>query len=192
MSMDRFEVRTDRAALRRYVRRRAWLLGSLGVVQMAAFGLLVGISIGSAGGLAYPVAGGAILGAVGYLFGYAGAATGPVPRLRKRLALDRVLALDPAGLWMPVLMTEAREVRLPWAAVGDVTTRRVFRHTIVTINARPGVDAGFPGAVGLADPAVLRLVTGPGLQLGLRFTDTDAETVLAAIHRLRLAAARRA
>jgi hypothetical protein len=46
-------------------------------------------------------------------------------------------------------------------------------------------------AVGLDDPAVLRVATGPGLLLGTRFTDSDPETVLAAINRFRLAAAQR-
>jgi len=188
MSMDRFEVRTDTAALRRYIRRRTWLLTSLGVLQLAAIGALVGLTIGSAGGLAYPLVGGALLGAFAYGFGYLGARTGPLPRLRQRLELDRVLLMDPAGLWMPVPTSAAREVRLPWTAVGDVTTRRVFRHTVVSIRTRPGVGPGHPGAVGLDDPVILRAATGPGLQLGTRFTDSDGAAVLAAINRFRHAA----
>jgi hypothetical protein len=183
--MERFEVRTDRAALRRYIRRRMWVLTALNIVQMAMLGALLGLVGGTIGGIAAPLISGAVVGAFACGFGYIGALTGPLPRLRKRLLLDRVLVLDPDGLWLPMSAEWGNEVRLPWAAVGDVTSRRIVRHPVVAIRVRPGVS----GVVGLDDPEVLRVATGPGLVLGTRFTDSDTETVLAAINRFRLAAA---
>ena len=60
-------------------------------------------------------------------------------------------------------------------------------NTVVAIRVRPGAT----GVVGLDDPEVLRVATGPGLVLGTRFTDSDPEAVLAAIERFREAAAQR-
>jgi hypothetical protein len=128
-----------------------------------------------------------VIGAFACGFGYLGALSGALPRLRKRLLLDRVLVLDPDGLWLPLSAERGNEVRLPWAAVGDVTSRQILRNTVVAIRVRPGV----PGVTGLDDPEVLHVATGPGLVLGTRFTDSDTGTVLAAIGRFRLAAAQR-
>ena len=141
----------------------------------------------TARGIAGPLICGAVIGVFACGFGYLGAMSGPLPRLRKRLLLDRVLVLDPDGLWLALSAEWGNEARLPWAAVGDVTSRRVIRHTVVSIRVRPGVA----GVVGLDDPEVLRVATGPGLVLGTRFTDSDTGTVLAAINRFRLAAAQR-
>jgi hypothetical protein len=72
--------------------------------------------------------------------------------------------------------------------VGDVTGRPVGGHTVVSIRTRPGAGADFPGAAVLGDPVVARAATGPGLQVGTRFTDTNGDTLLAAIHHFRVAA----
>ena len=98
----------------------------------------------TARGIAGPLICGAVIGVFACGFGYLGAMSGPLPRLRKRLLLDRVLVLDPDGLWLPLSAEWGNEARLPWAAVGDVTSRRVIRHTVVAIRVRPGV-AGVVG-----------------------------------------------
>jgi hypothetical protein len=182
---ERFEVRTDRQALRRFVRWMTVFSIGTSVVYVAALGTMVGLTIRSVGGFAVPMAGGALLAVLAYFFGRYDSVGGALGRLRKRQEIDVVLVLDQAGLWMPVPGTAAREVRLPWSAVGDVRIRRVLFQRIVSIAARPGVTAEHPGTVGLDDPRVRRYVYRPGLALGTRFTNTNPDAVVAAIHRLR-------
>lgn len=183
--MERFEVRIDAARLRRHIRVRTAVLVFFGAVQMAGFGVIVGMIASLSDGLAVPLAAGAVLGAFAFLFGYAGARNGPMARLRQRLDLERVLVLDAAGLSMPLTGGWGREIRVPWPAVGDVTARRIFRHDVVSIKVRPGVGPGQPGVVGLDDRQTLRVATSHGLALGTRFTDSDAAAIQAAIARFR-------
>jgi hypothetical protein len=190
MSMERFEVHTDKRRLRRYIRVRTTILVFLSAVQMAGLGMVVGLTSSLDDGLKVPLIGGAAVGAFAFLYGYASALTGPMARMRRRLELDRVLVVDAEGFSMPLTGGWGREIRVPWPAVRDVTARRFFRHHIVSIKLRSGVREDDPGVAGL-DRSSLRVAISRGLALGTKFTDSDAEAIQAAIHHFRMPALHR-
>jgi hypothetical protein len=184
-----FEVRTDRAALRRYVRRMSWLIVGGNAVTTMLIGVLGGLAISGLDGLLVPIVGGALLAGLAFANGCVTLTTGGLGRLRRRQAQDTVLIVDAAGIRMPVPTGAAGEVFLPWSLVGDVDRRSLFRHTVFAIKGRPVVRADHPGAEGLHDPVILRAVAGPGLHLGTRFLTADADAIAATIERYRRAAA---
>lgn len=183
------EVRTDRAALRRYVRRMSWLIVGGNAVLMMLIGVLVGLAISGFDGLLVPMLGGALLAGVAFANGCVTLTSGGLGQLRRRREQDLVLVVDASGIRMPVPTSDAGEVFLPWSLVGDVDRRSIFRHTVFAIKGRPVVRADHPGAEGLHDPVILRAVAGPGLRLGTRFLTVDADTIAATIERFRRAAA---
>jgi hypothetical protein len=182
------EVRTDRTALRRYVRRMTWLIVGGNAVVTMLLGVLVGLAISGFDGLLAPVLGGALLAGLAFANGCLTLTGGGLGHLRRRREQDLVLTVDASGIRMPVPTSDAGEVFLPWPLVGDVERRSVLRHPVLAIKGRPVVRADHPGAAGLHDPVIMRAVTGPGLQLGTRFLTVDADTIAATIERYRRAA----
>jgi hypothetical protein len=190
MSMDeRLHVRTDRRALRGYVRRMSWLIVGGNAVATMLVGVLWGLAVSGSDGLLLPVVGGAVIAGLGFANGCATLTTGVLGRLRSRRDQHTVLIVDATGIRMPVPASDAGEVFLPWSLVGDVDRRAVSRYTLFAIKGRPVVRADHPGAEGLHDPVIMRAVAGPGLQLGTRFLTADADTIATTIERFRRSAA---
>ena len=148
---DRFEIRTDRAAVFRRVKRALqWELSAAmilaGVVSggfvaalgaagleasvMAPLGLMLGIMIVSA--------------FIGWMF------RGPIMWLMRR-EMPVPLVADAHGVWMAVPGTAEGFVRLPWWAVRSVTMRGRGDGKAVVVVMRPDVAPNAPGVEGLTD-----------------------------------------
>jgi hypothetical protein len=179
---ERFELRTDRVALRRLYRRLFWLLVPANVFLAAALGAQAGLLASILESTTSSVLYGAGFGVL--IFGLAGTVfgQGSLAWLRVRRVIDPVLVVDRRGLWLAVPQSDAGSVFLPWPAVGQVVTRRHLRHTILSIRLGPGIRPDHPGAFGLDDRKIWRHLNRRGLQVGPQGTNATGEQILAAIN----------
>jgi hypothetical protein len=186
--VDRFEVRTDRAALRRTVRRATMITLISNAVLMAVIGVLVGAAINVLDSFPVALALGGLVSLVGFANGCVQLGMGPMAALRQRQALDRVMVVDRAGIWIAAPQTDAGSAFLPWPVVGAVGPRRRPGSAVVTVRVRPGVQPDHPGAYGLGDPLIWKWLNGPGLQVGTKGATATGEDIIAAIDHYQTAA----
>jgi len=179
--VDRFEVRTDRAALRRSVRRLTvtTLIGN--AVLITVIGVQVGWLINALDSIVLALVLGGALTLLAFAHGCLTLGYGPVAALRQRLVLDRVMVVDRAGIWLAAPQTDAGSAFLPWSAVGTVGPRRTLGAKVVSIRLRSGIQQDHPGSYGLRDPRIWKWVNGPGLQVGTKGATATGESIRAAI-----------
>ncbi len=183
----RFEVRTDRAALYRRVKRSlqlelllvlllagvlgGCLAGAVGTLEDAlALQLAVGVGIGI----------GAAIGTLVWML------TGPVTWLLRR-EMPVPMVADAAGIWMAVPGTAAGSVRLPWQAVKSLTARGRGTGVAVVVRMRRDVRPDAPGVEGLGD-SVTVTAARRGIVVSTVGTDTTARDALAVLEAYRRAA----
>src|SRR5690349_18092705 len=103
-------VRTDRKALRRYVRRMSWLIVGANVAVMMMVGVLWGMATSGSDRLLLPMVSGALVAGLAFANGCATVTSGGLGRLRRRREQDTVLIVDAQGIRMPVPSSDAGEV----------------------------------------------------------------------------------
>ena len=184
---DRFEVRTDRAAVYRRVKRSLQLELVLVLVLAGVLGASLVAAVGSlddALPLHLAVGFGVGVGAVGATLVWM--LTGPVMWLLRR-EMPVPMVADAAGVWMAVPGTAAGSVRLPWWAVESLATRGRGPGVAVVVRMRRDVRAEAPGVEGLGD-SVTVAAARRGIVVSTGGTDTTARDALAVLQAYRLAA----
>lgn len=149
--LDRFEIRTDRAAVYRRVKRGLqW--GFVGVILTAGLvcGVVTAAADATASGTPLMLAVGFGIGALTVMFTVSWMITGPVMWVVRR-EMPVPLVADGQGVWMAVPGTAEGFVRLPWWAVSSVTTRGNGKGKGVVVKIRRDVHQTAPGVEGLTD-----------------------------------------
>lgn len=185
---ERFEVRTDRAAIGRRVKRGLQLNFSLVLLAGAAVaGLVVmGITSLDISGPAFGLLAGAVLGLTLVMYSVVWMLTGPTMWIVRR-EIPMVLIADASGLWIAVPGTADGFVFLPWSAVGAVKVRGGGKGKGLTVGLRPGVRPDHPGAMGLMDPIAYNAARR-GVRVNTLGTTADAATVRTVIDQYRAGA----
>lgn len=148
---DRFEIRTDRAAVFRRVKRALqWELSAAMILAGLVSGAFVA-ALGAAGltasvmaPLGFMIGVMIVIGFIGWMF------RGPVMWLLRR-EMPVPLVADAHGVWMAVPGTAEGFVRLPWWAVRSVRMRGRGDGKAVVVAMRPDVAPNAPGVEGLGD-----------------------------------------
>lgn len=179
---ERFELRTDRVALRRLYRRQFWLLVPVNVFLAAVLGAQAGLLASVLDSTTSAVLYGAGFGVLIFVLAWTVFGQGTLAWLRVRRVIDPVLVVDRRGIWLAVPQSDAGSAFLPWPAIGQIVTRRHLRHTILSIRLRPGIEPNHPGASGLDDRKIWRHVSRRGLQVGPQGTSATGEQILAALN----------
>lgn len=179
---ERFELRTDRVALRRLYRRLFWLLVPVNVFLAAVLGAQAGLLAGVLDSMTSAVLYGAGIGVLIFGLGWTVFGQGSLAWLRVRRVIDPVLVVDRRGIWLAVPQSDAGSAFLPWPVVGQIVTRRHLRHTILSVRLVPGIRPDHPGAFGFDDRKIWRHVNRQGLQIGTQGTSATGEQILTALH----------
>jgi hypothetical protein len=179
---ERFELRTDRVALRRLYRRLFWLIVPVNLLLAAVLGAQVGLLANVLDSTTSAMLYGAGFGLLIFGLAWTVFGQGSLAWLRIRRVIDPVLVADRRGVWLAVPQSDAGSVFLPWPAVGQIVPRRSLRHTVLSIRLAPGIRPDHPGASGLDDRRIWRHLNRQGLQVGPQGTNATGDQVLAALH----------
>jgi hypothetical protein len=175
-------VRTDRVAARRRFQRWAALVVVSDAFMAATLGGVLGLLAGAGDGLRGWLVG-ALIAVLAFANGVLVIGTGGLDRLRVGMLTHRFMAVDAAGLWLATPYSAAGELFLPWDTLAPLSVGNGFQGPRLIVRLRPGVRADHPGADGLQDARLWRMLTGPGVRVGLAGTTPEPDVVLAAIER---------
>lgn len=179
---DRFEIRTDRSAVYRRVKRS--LQWEFVLVMLAA-----GLTVGGATALFATLGPGAwFVGIMGFSVGVMVVIllvpwmlASPVMWLLRR-EMPVPLVADAQGVWMAVPGTAEGFVRLPWWAVRSVTTRGRGGGKAVVVRMRREVPQAAPGVEGVTD-AMTASAARRGIVVSTVGTSATARETHAALDR---------